>query len=178
MERKTLYLLLGALALLLAGTGVAIVTLADWKKRAESNAGPTLFAQLMAWLNAAETRYGIPHDLLARQAYEESRFRPDIIDGTTQSLAGAVGIMQIVPKYHPTANPLNPQAAIDYAGNFLSTLHKQFGSWSLALAAYNAGPGNVSKYGNKVPPFAETQNYVARIIGDYNASNPPGGMLA
>ena len=177
MRRRTLWLLLGLLALLAAGTGVVAI-MSDWKKRAEVNAGPTLYAQLMSWLSAAEVAHGIPTDLLARQAYEESRFRPDIIDGTTQSLAGALGLMQIVPKYHPNVDPLNTPVAIDYAAGFLSGLHKQFGTWSLALAAYNAGPGNVAKYGNTIPPFAETQNYVARIIGDVNAAVPPGGMLA
>lgn len=165
MSRKTLWLILAALALLAAGTGVALV-LADWKKRAAVNAGQDLFDSLYAMLGAAETKYGIPHDLLARQAYEESRFRPDIINGTTPSSAGALGIMQIVPRFHPTATPLEPASAIDYAGNFLASLYRQFGSWPLALAGYNAGAGNVTKYGNQIPPFDETQKYVAEITAD------------
>ena len=128
-------------------------------------------------LNAAEDTYGIPRDLLVRQAYQESHFRPDIISGATVSPAGALGIMQIVPRFHPTADPLNVPAAIDYAAAFLRRLYDQFGSWSLALAAYNAGPGNVAKYGNTVPPFAETQNYVTSILADVNAANP-GSQVA
>ncbi|MGH3574705.1 MAG: lytic transglycosylase domain-containing protein, partial [Pseudonocardiaceae bacterium] len=59
-------------------------------------------------------------------------------------------------------------AQIEEAGNYLSTLYHQFGDWSLAVAAYNAGPGNVQKYGG-IPPFTETQNYVAQIIADVPA---------
>lgn len=116
-------------------------------------------------LNAAEVKYGIPTDLLARMAYQESRFRDDIVYGNTVSPAGAIGIMQIVPKYHPDVNPYDPAASIDYAGKYLSQLYKQFGSWDMAVAAYNAGPGNVQKYGG-IPPFTETQNYVAQIFAD------------
>lgn len=179
MNRRTLWLILGVLALLLAGTGVAVV-LSDWKKKAQLTAGDDLYNYLMGLLNAAETQYGIPTDLLARQAYQESHFRPDIISGQTASPAGALGLMQIVPAYHPTADPLNVPAAINYAANFMRSLYNQFGSWSLALAAYNAGPGNVQKYGNTVPPFAETQSYVASILGDVNSelAQMGRGMLA
>ena len=55
----------------------------------------------------------------------------------------------------------NIDAGVKYLGN----LFKQFGDWSLALAAYNAGPGNVTKYGG-IPPFPETQQYVTKITQD------------
>lgn len=179
MKRDTLWLILGVLALLAAG-GTAVVVLSDWKKRAQLTAGADTYNYLMGLLNAAEDTYGIPRDLLARQAYQESHFRPDIINGTTVSPAGALGLMQIVPAYHPTADPLNVPAAITYAAGFLRSLYNQFGSWALALAAYNAGPGNVAKYGNTVPPFAETQAYVSSILGDVNdeRSQAGGAMLA
>lgn len=142
------------------GTKKAVDALTDWRSKG---------AKYLPILYAAEDRYGIPRDLLARQAYQESHFREDIITGAEVSPAGALGIMQIVPKYHPTAQPLNVPAAIDYAARFLSQLHTQFGSWSLALAAYNAGPGNVQKYGG-VPPFDETRKYVSQILADVNAN--------
>ncbi len=126
-------------------------------------------------LNAAEDKYGIPHNLLARQAYQESHFRDDIVDGQTISSAGALGLMQIVPKYHPDVNPLDLLAAIDYAGSLMAGWYNQFGSWALALAAYNAGPGNVEKYGG-VPPFDETQNYVAQILSDLVDQNNPASQ--
>lgn len=121
-----------------------------------------------AHFEAAERRYGVPALLLARQAYQESRFRADIIDGRTRSSAGAVGIMQVIPRYHPElgeAGALDPARAIDYAARFMRRLFDRFGSWSLALAAYNAGPSNVEKY-RGVPPFAETQAYVRDITSD------------
>ncbi len=159
MRRETLYWLLSLGALLLIGGGAA-VALMPWKKRGEA---------YLPLLNAAEDKYGIPRDLLARQAYQESHFRDDIITGATVSPAGALGIMQIVPKWHPGVDPLDVQAAIDYAGSLLRGWFNQFGSWSLALAAYNAGPGNVAKYGG-IPPFEETQKYVADITADIPAA--------
>lgn len=170
MKRSTLFLILGGVALLaiLAG-GTAVIVMSDWKKKAQANAGG-MFDGLMSMLGAAEDKYGIPRDLLARQAYQESHFRPDIIDGTTSSPAGAQGIMQIVPKYHPGVDPLDPAAAIDYAGQFMAQLYNEFGTWPLALAAYNAGPGNVQKYGDTIPPFSETQTYVADITADVPAA--------
>jgi soluble lytic murein transglycosylase-like protein len=127
------------------------------------------------YFEAATLRFGLPPGLLARQAQQESAFRDDIISGRRRSSAGAVGIMQIIPKWHPEIDPgdaaaderaaLDPQRAINYAGKLLAKLQRQFGSWSLALAAYNAGPANVTKYGG-IPPFPETRDYVADIMGD------------
>lgn len=158
MNRDTIILfsIIGGLILLGGATvGIKIFSYAKGEK-------------YRALFDAAETKYRIPHGLLFRQAYQESRFRDDIISGAVRSSAGAVGIMQIVPKYHPEvgeAGALNVPVAIDYAGKFLSKLHTQFGSWALALAAYNAGPANVIKYGG-IPPFTETRNYVAQILAD------------
>lgn len=129
-------------------------------------------AKYLPALYAAELRYGLPPDLLARMAYQESRFRDDIVSGAVRSGAGAVGIMQIVPKYHPAlglAGALDPAKAIDYAGSYLRQLYTQFKSWPLAVAAYNAGPGNVQKY-KGIPPFTETQNYVKQVFGDLLAN--------
>ncbi|SOD41603.1 lytic transglycosylase domain-containing protein [Nitrosovibrio sp. Nv4] len=118
-------------------------------------------------LATTERKYGIPQNMLARLAWQESRFRPDIINGTTKSAAGAVGIMQIVPRWHPGVNPLNPAEAIDYAGRFLADLYRQFGSWELALKAYNWGAANVNAWikGVKTEPV-ETRNYSAQILAD------------
>jgi soluble lytic murein transglycosylase-like protein len=173
-DRTWLWLALGAGLLVLTAGGA--VVLADWKRRGE---------KYLPLLNAAERRYGIPRDLLARQAYQESRFREDIISGVTRSPAGAIGIMQIIPRWHPSIDPgdaaaderaaLDPARAIDYAAKYLSSLQRQFGSWSLALAAYNAGPGNVQKH-NGIPPFKETRDYVAQILKDVIADT--GARLA
>jgi soluble lytic murein transglycosylase-like protein len=132
-------------------------------------------ADWLAALATTEQQYGMPTDLLARLAYQESRFRESIIRGTTVSSAGAIGMMQFLPstlrQISPNANitPLftdtDVLTQIGAAGLYLRTQWERFGSWPLALAAYNAGPGNVAKYGG-IPPFAETQNYVAQISAD------------
>lgn len=124
----------------------------------------------VALLHSAEVRYGTPVNMLVRLAYQESRFRQDIISGATVSSAGAVGIMQIVPRWHPDVNPLDPAAAIDYAGRYLASLYRQFGTWELALQAYNWGPGNLKKYltaGGSLP--VETSRYSSQILADLGA---------
>lgn len=125
----------------------------------------------LASLHDAEMANGIPHDLLVRLAYQESHFRSDIISGSTTSSAGAVGIMQIVPRWHPNVDPTDPFASITYAAAYLRAQYNRFGTWSYALAAYNWGPGNVAKWiaGNASPPV-ETQLYVAQITGDVNVA--------
>lgn len=116
-------------------------------------------------LQKTEIKYGLPENLLVRVAYQESRFRDDIIKGDTVSSAGAVGIMQIVPRWHPNVNPLNVNEAIDYAGQYLRSLYTQTGSWLMAIAAYNWGIGNLKKKGFAKAP-KETRQYVEQIADD------------
>jgi hypothetical protein len=106
---------------------------------------------------AATRQYGLPEGLLEKVAEVESSFNPEAV-----SPAGAIGLMQIVPRWHPGVDPTDPVQSINYAARYLSELHESFGNWELALAAYNAGQGNVRRYGG-IPPFPETQNYVKRI---------------
>lgn len=157
---KSSWLIVGGLIALMVWRRDDIVTAAQrtWKSVANAD-------KYLPTLAAAERKYGIPTDLLARMAYQESHWRDDIVSGSVRSAAGAVGLMQIVPAYHPSVNPLNIVQAVDYAGSYLKNLYRQFGSWKLAVAAYNAGPGNVAKY-QGIPPFAETQNYVAQVFRD------------
>lgn len=140
------------------------LNLLDWQKvaaRPENH----IYVRLLA---AAENKHGIPSGMLTRLAYQESRFRHDIITGATVSSAGAQGIMQIVPRWHPGVDPLVPADAIDYAGKYLASLHRSFGTWELALQAYNWGPGNLRKYLNRelasIP--LETRNYSGQILAD------------
>lgn len=139
-------------------------TVTPWKS---AGSGP----QWVPVLNATEQQFGIPTDLLARVAYQESRFREDVIRGTTASGAGALGMMQMLPQYFSSVNVPRPYtdsdigAQITQAAQNHVSLYNQLGSWTLALAGYNAGAGNVSKYGG-IPPFPETQNYVAQITAD------------
>lgn len=118
------------------------------------------------FFEAAEDMNNIPRGLLARQGYQESRFREDIISGQTVAGPGAIGIMQIIPKYHPDVNPYDPVESINYAARFLTSLHTQFGTWELALAAYNWGPGNIKKHPDPATWPTETKNYVVQITAD------------
>ena len=115
-------------------------------------------------LNAAEKINGIPHDLLARQCFQESGFNPE-----AHSSAGAVGIMQLEPAYFPDAGK-NPVNDITTAARYMAQLHAEFGDWQLALAAYDWGPGSVRHWQTEKQPFTampvETQLYVKRIVAD------------
>jgi peptidoglycan DL-endopeptidase CwlO len=108
----------------------------------------------------AADRHGVDASLLAAVASQESGF-----DSQAVSRTGAQGLMQFMPATAASlgVNPLDPASAIDGAARYLSSLKNQFGSTELALAAYNAGPGTVRRYGD-VPPFAETQNYVRAVM--------------
>ena len=107
----------------------------------------------------AAGRYGVDAALLAAVASQESGF-----DSQALSPAGAQGLMQFMPATAAGlgVDPLDPSSAIDGAARYLSSLTRQFGSTDLALAAYNAGPGTVRRYGG-IPPYPETQNYVRAV---------------
>lgn len=119
-------------------------------------------AQYAALFRQAEAKYGVPATLLAAVAKQESAFNPGAV-----SSAGAIGLMQIMPATASGlgVNPRDPAQAVDGAARLLRDGLKTFGSTSLALAAYNAGPGAVQRYGG-VPPYAETREYVRRITAD------------
>jgi len=145
---------------------------------------PKTAAPYLPLLHSAEDLNGIPRGLLVRLAFQESRFRQDIITGKTRSPAGALGIMQIIPRWHPGLSPgdaaedakaaLDPAKAIAYAGRYLRQLYDRFGTWPYALAAYNWGQGNLSSHLRRIPTGGdwvrtlpkETQNYVVGISKD------------
>jgi hypothetical protein len=127
---------------------------------AASGAGALAGVPYAATFAAAAQRNGLPPALLAAVAKVESNFDPNAV-----SPAGARGLMQFMPG---TArdygiDPMNPAQAIDGAARKLAADLKTFGSVSLALAAYNAGPGAVRKHGG-IPPYAETQAYVPKVL--------------
>jgi hypothetical protein len=113
----------------------------------------------------AASRYGVDPSVLAAMASQESGFNSQAV-----SPAGAQGLMQFMPATAKGlgVNALDPNSAIDGAARYLSSLTKQFGSTDLALAAYNAGPGTVSRYGG-IPPYAETENYVRSVMSKAEA---------
>ena len=126
-----------------------------------AGAGP--YQQMFDRATAAN---GLPPGLLSAVAKAESGYDPRAV-----SPAGARGLMQLMPG---TArglgvDPMDPAQAVDGAARLLAAHLKTFGTVPLALAAYNAGPGNVKKYGG-IPPFAETQAYVRKITAAQEAA--------
>jgi soluble lytic murein transglycosylase-like protein len=124
-------------------------------------------------INQTESAFGIPANLLARQAYQESHFRRPIIEGSQPSTAGALGILQLMPAYFVTVRVPVPftagdtTAQISEAATEMQRLYNAFADWGLALAAYNDGEQNVKDYlaGVRALP-AETQTYVSQILTD------------
>jgi hypothetical protein len=132
---------------------------------AGTGAGTTPFDGLF---DAAGIRHGISSDILRAVACAESGFRTDAV-----SPAGAQGLMQLMPGTAKGlgVNPFDPAQAIDGAAGILAGNLRKFGSLDKALAAYNAGAGAVQRYGG-VPPYAETQSYVRRILTDLRTEAP------
>jgi soluble lytic murein transglycosylase-like protein len=118
-------------------------------------------------IRAAEAKHGLPESLLGRVLWQESRFRPDIIEGRTKSPAGAIGIAQFMPATAKDVgiDPLDPWQSIDGAARYLRSRFDALGAWDRALAAYNWGIGNVQRQGMAKMP-AETQAYVRDILRD------------
>jgi soluble lytic murein transglycosylase-like protein len=134
-----------------------VTSITDWK------AGGELY---LPTLNDAEIEFGIPTDLLARIAFEESSWRLQVVNGTVKSSDGCVGLMQLNPVYYPQAGQHWYQD-IQWAAELLADHYKRFQDWQVALAAYNDGAGNIDLWlkGDRPLPL-ETSNYVGQIVAD------------
>jgi soluble lytic murein transglycosylase-like protein len=128
-----------------------------------SPAGGPVDGQFSELINGAAKKYGIDPALLKGLIRQESGFNPN-----AKSPAGAAGLCQLMPGTAAALgcrNPFDPAQAIDAGAKYLSQQLRAFGGDPRkALAAYNAGPGAVRRYGG-VPPYAETQHYVRAVMG-------------
>lgn len=117
------------------------------------------------WIDVARSaarRHGVPEDLFLRLVTQESGWDPEAL-----SRAGAIGLAQLMPDTARLlgVNPQDPGQNLDGGARYLAEQYREFGSWRLALAAYNAGPEAVVAH-DGIPPYAETQAYVAAILDD------------
>jgi len=110
--------------------------------------------------------YGVEEELIYAIVKQESCFNE-----TAHSPAGAIGLMQLMPataSMMKINNPWNPEQNIQAGVKYISEMLRLFkGKKHLAIAAYNAGPGNVRKY-QGIPPYRETKNYVKKVMLEYN----------
>lgn len=119
-----------------------------------------------AEITAAAKKYNLPEKLITSVIKQESNF-----NASATSAAGASGLMQLMPataRYLGVSDRFDPAQNIMGGAKYLRQMLDQFdNNVETALAAYNAGPGNVKKYGG-IPPFQETQNYVKKIMNFMN----------
>ncbi len=110
---------------------------------------------------AAARKHGVPEELFLRLVQQESGWNPGAV-----SNKGATGLAQLMPGTAARlgVDPTVPEQNLEGGARYLRMMYDKFGSWRLALAAYNAGPGAVEKY-DGIPPYTETKNYVVAILG-------------
>ncbi len=142
-------------------SGERLWALTTWQKPRFGDGSLPLEDRILA----AAQRYGVDPALIAAVIRVESGFRPDVV-----SARGAQGLMQVMPDTAALLGP--PESAdvyvsIEIGTKYLGALLEQFGGdVELALAAYNAGPGAVRRWGT-VPPFRETREFVRRVSAAY-----------
>ncbi|WP_137112264.1 lytic transglycosylase domain-containing protein [Rhodobacter sp. SY28-1] len=110
---------------------------------------------------SAARKHGVPEDLFLRLVQQESGWNPVAV-----STKGATGLAQLMPEtaQHLGVDINDAEENLEGGARYLRMMFDKFGTWELALAAYNAGPGAVEEH-NGIPPFEETKGYVKAILG-------------
>lgn len=120
-----------------------------------------------SYIRASAARHGVDPGLMKAMMHTESAFNPN-----ARSPVGAQGLMQLMPataRRFKVSNPWNPADNIEGSAKYIAWLMRRFNNnIEHAIAGYNAGEGNVDKYGG-IPPFKETRNYVKRVMSRYNS---------
>ena len=150
------------------GNTAAVTFGSQTNATSSGNTSSSSSTSLDAYFEEASEKYNVDVKLLKAIAHAESNFNPN-----ATSSSGAMGVMQLMPS---TAKSLGITDAYNAYDNIMGGakvisqhLANYNGDVSLALAAYNAGSGNVAKYGG-VPPFTETQNYIKKVLAYYEGA--------
>ena len=151
------------------GRGILIIARNEAKRRrtfsfASTGRDPKTAKDFDLLIERAARRHGLPPGLIKAVVRAESNFQPHAV-----SNKGAQGLMQLMPETAEDLGVGDPFRAEDnvYGGTrYLRAMYERYGDWKYALAAYNAGPGAVDRFGG-VPPYAETQEYVERVLHYY-----------
>ncbi len=147
---------------------VAIAFLAGGAPASACGSRANTDPNLIAWAHYYAIGFGLDPHFFEALVWAESSFCVH-----AQSHAGAIGLTQIMPGTAAAlgVNPWDPLEALWGGASYLRDQYLRFGDWTLALAAYNAGPGRVTQYGG-VPPFTETHDYIRRVFRIYHELKP------
>ncbi len=119
------------------------------------------------YIRASAARHGVDPGLMKAMMHTESAFNPN-----ARSPVGAQGLMQLMPataRRFNVSNPWSPADNIEGSAKYIAWLMRRFNNnVEFAIAGYNAGEGNVDKYGG-IPPFKETRNYVKKVMSRYHS---------
>jgi soluble lytic murein transglycosylase-like protein len=131
------------------------------QRRSGKPRSPAAYDQLISRVAA---RHGLPAAMVKAVVKAESNFQPH-----ARSNKGAQGLMQLMPgtaEDMGVDDPFEAEDNVQGGTRYLRAMYERFGDWKHALAAYNAGPGAVERFGG-IPPYAETQQYVERVLHYY-----------